>query len=110
MSFAKRLKERRESLGLTQEELSSRIGEDNGEALSRQSVSKWEQDNSKNPTYPEVQNLLRLSAELDISLDELFQDELNDLYKKKNGDSDPAERYPGAIAGLKAFAEALKEF
>lgn len=110
MSFAKRLRERREELKMTQEELSSRIGEDNGGELTRQSVSKWEQENPKTPAYPEVQKLLRLSVELDIPLDELFQDELSGLRKKKNGGADPAERYPGSIAGLKILAEALKEF
>lgn len=109
VSFARRLKERREELKLTQEELSFHIGEDNGKELSRQAVSKWEKENPEDPAYPEVQTLLRLSLALDISLDELFRDELATIRKKKTAYEEFEERYPGVVAGMDTFAEAFKK-
>ena len=99
--FGERLKRRREEKGLTQEEVASYFGEE----FSRQSVSKWERDES----YPEVKNLLILSVELDISLDDLFSDELNGYRKKIKGDSgELLDKYPGLVAGLKTLAHALR--
>ena len=98
--FAEKLKQRREELSLTQEELGACISEE----LSRQAVSKWE----RGENLPEVEKLLILAVKLDISLDELFADELAYLRKDKAPENDFLERYPGLIAGMKAFVEALK--
>ena len=68
MSFGDKIRERREWLKMTQEDLSSFVSVD----LSRQSVSKWE----RGETYPDVGNLLTLSAVLGLSLDEMFSEEL----------------------------------
>jgi len=101
MSFGEKLKHRRESLGLTQEALSSTINEE----LSRQAVSKWERDE----TYPEVEKLLVLATKFNISLDELFADELAYLKRKEKTELDYDKLYPGLMAGMKTFAEALKK-
>jgi transcriptional regulator with XRE-family HTH domain len=96
MSFGDKLKSRREEKGLSQDDVAEFLGEN----FSRQAVSKWE----RNEGYPEVNRLLMLAAKLDISLDELFEDELNYLNKNKSN-SDILEKYPGIVAGLKAFAD-----
>lgn len=88
-------------LGLTQEELGASIDAE----LSRQAVSKWERGDN----LPEVEKLLILAVKLDISMDELFADELAYLRKDRPADDDFIKRYPGLIAGLNAFADALKK-
>lgn len=62
MSFADNLKQLRRDKHLSQEELAELLH------VSRQAVSKWEQGIG----YPEVENLLLLSRELNISLDQLL--------------------------------------
>jgi len=62
MSFAENLKQLRRDKHLSQEELAELLH------VSRQAVSKWEQGIG----YPEVENLLLLSKELNISLDQLL--------------------------------------
>lgn len=74
-----------------------------GENFSRQAVSKWERGDG----YPEVNILLILVAKLDISLDILFEEELN--YLKKKTPNDMMEKYPGVEAGLKVLVEYLSK-
>lgn len=62
MNLADKILEYRKKLGLSQEELSAKLG------VSRQSVSKWESDQAK----PEVDKLILLSQLFGISLDELI--------------------------------------
>lgn len=57
--------------------------------------------------YPEVEKLLVLAAKLDISLDALFEDELN--YLKKKQPDDFLKKYPGILAGLQAFIDNLEK-
>lgn len=59
MSFAENLRQIRKEKGLSQEELAEILD------VSRQAVSKWEQGQG----YPEVEKLLFLSRELNLSLD-----------------------------------------
>ena len=66
MSFAENLKRIRKKKRLSQEELAEILG------VSRQAVSKWEQGLG----YPEVDKLLLLSHELNISLDSLMATEI----------------------------------
>ncbi len=66
MAFADNLKEIRKKKGLSQEELADLLN------VSRQAVSKWEQGIG----YPEVEKLLVLSSQLNISLDSLMADEI----------------------------------
>ena len=101
MSFGEKIKQRREELSLTQEDIGACISAE----LSRQAVSKWEQDIA----YPEVKNLLLLSVKLDVSLDAMFTDEL--AYLRRYNECTPSflERYPGMVAGLKTIADAVKK-
>jgi len=62
MNLADKILEYRKKLGLSQEELSAKLG------VSRQSVSKWESDQAK----PEVDKLILLSQLFGITLDELI--------------------------------------
>ena len=74
MSFAENLKKIRKEKGLSQEELAEIMG------VSRQSVSKWEQ----NLGYPEVEKLLLLSNKLNISLDSLMSTEITQKSNLEN--------------------------
>lgn len=51
--------------------------------------------------------MLILVAKLDISLDILFEEELN--YLKKKTPNDMMEKYPGVEAGLKVLVEYLSK-
>ena len=62
MNFAENLKAIRKEKNLSQEELAEILD------VSRQAVSKWEQGDG----YPEVEKLLLLSSELNVSLDYLM--------------------------------------
>ena len=62
MSFAENLKKIRKENHMSQEELAELLD------VSRQSVSKWEQELG----YPEVETLLLISQKLNVSLDELM--------------------------------------
>lgn len=63
MSFGENLRITRKQKGLSQEELAELLD------VSRQSVSKWEQDQG----YPESEKLITLSRKLNVSLDELLE-------------------------------------
>ena len=65
MSFGDNLREIRKQKNISQEGLAELLN------VSRQSVSKWEQD----ICYPEMEKLLLLSKELDVSLDYLVGNE-----------------------------------
>ncbi len=67
MGFAANLKSLRQKKHISQEELAEIIG------VSRQAVSKWEQGSS----YPEIEKLIILSKELNVSLDYLMLGEIN---------------------------------
>ncbi len=81
MSFAENLQIARKERHLSQEELAEMLD------VSRQAVSKWEQGTG----YPEVEKLLLLSQELNISLDSLMD---TGLPQKKDGET---EKVTGVI-------------
>ena len=99
VAFGEKLKKRREEKGMSQADVAGFFGEN----FSRQAVSKWERGDG----YPEVNILLILVAKLDISLDILFEEELN--YLKKKTPNDMMEKYPGVEAGLKVLVEYLSK-
>lgn len=105
MSFGEKIKRRREELSLTQDDVGAYIRVKRDEELSRQAVSKWERDEA----YPEVKSLLLLSVKLDMSLDEMFADELADLRQNKDDSSKFLDKYPGLLVGVKTFAEAIRK-
>ena len=64
MTFGEKLKEARKNAGLSQEELSERIG------VSRAAVAKWESGYG----LPDIDNLKAISGLLDVSIDYLLDD------------------------------------
>ncbi|WP_319021419.1 helix-turn-helix domain-containing protein [Carnobacterium mobile] len=71
MALAERLKESRINKGFTQGDVADHL------QISRQSISKWENGNS----YPDLDNLVKLSNYYEISIDELLK-ENQDLKKR----------------------------
>lgn len=75
---ANRLYEYRKSMGLSQEELASRIG------VSRQAVSKWERAEAS----PDTDNLIELSKVYGVTLDEMLRGKSEASDEKTAGASD----------------------
>ena len=73
MGFADNLKSIRQERHISQEELAEIIG------VSRQAVSKWEQGSG----YPEMEKLLVLSKEINVSLDYLMLGEIKSTENNK---------------------------
>src|SRR5665647_2783791 len=73
MGFAENLKTIRQERHISQEELAEIIG------VSRQAVSKWEQGSG----YPEMEKLLVLSKDLNVSLDYLMLGEIKSTENNK---------------------------
>ena len=65
MTFGEKIQKLRKEAGLSQEELSYRLG------VSRQAISKWERDNG----YPETEKIVRMSKMFNVSLDYLLNEE-----------------------------------
>lgn len=63
MNLGNRIKEEREKLNLSQDELAEKMD------ISRQAISKWETGNS----YPDIEKILKLSDIFNLSLDELVK-------------------------------------
>lgn len=63
MNLSKQIKHFRNTANFSQEELAEKM------YVSRQSISNWENERS----YPDIHNLLMLSAIFDVSLDELVK-------------------------------------
>lgn len=61
MTLGQRIRARRETLGLSQEQIAEKMG------VSRQAVGKWESDDAR----PSTDNLLRLAALLEMEVQEL---------------------------------------
>lgn len=78
MKFGDKLIELRKKKGYSQEELAEKLG------VSRQSVSKWESNN----TYPETDKIIQIANIFECSMDDLINDEITDvegaLRKNKN--------------------------
>lgn len=71
MALAERLKESRVNKGLSQGDVADHL------QISRQSISKWENGSS----YPDLDNLVKLSVYYEVSIDELLKE--NQELKKK---------------------------
>ncbi|WP_086349163.1 helix-turn-helix domain-containing protein [Candidatus Enterococcus clewellii] len=81
MSLGKQLKNRREQLGLTQQEVADQIH------VSRQTISNWEVGRN----YPDIPTIIQLSDYYEISLDELLKGDEH-LMKKMNEDAELLRR------------------
>lgn len=71
MEIGSRIREHRSALGLSQDELASRV------YVSRQTISSWENDK----TYPDVQSLLLLSEIFGTSVDSLIKGDVDTMTK-----------------------------
>lgn len=71
MTLGEKIKEARKQCGLSQEQLAEKL------AVSRSAVAKWETDKG----IPDIANLIAISDEFGLSLDELIKD--NVAVKKK---------------------------
>ena len=69
MKFGDKLILLRKKKGLSQEELAEKLG------VSRQSVSKWESNN----TYPETDKIIQICNIFDCSMDDLINDKVTDI-------------------------------
>ena len=69
MKFGDKLIELRKNSGYSQEVLAEKLG------VSRQSVSKWESNN----TYPETDKIVQIANLFDCSMDDLINDKVTDI-------------------------------
>ncbi len=74
MKIAQQIKQRRQALGISQEELAQRV------YVTRQTVSNWENERS----YPDIGSLIRLSNLFGVSLDTLIKGDLEEMQKQIN--------------------------
>lgn len=75
MSFADNLRTVRKERNISQEDLAESLN------VSRQAVSKWEQGIG----YPEMEKMIMLAKELNVSLDYLISGESEDVEQQKQG-------------------------
>ena len=97
MEVGKRMREERERLGLSQEDLAQQI------FVSRQTVSNWE----TGKTYPDVQSLLLLSGLFEVSVDSLVKGDVEAM--QENMENYELDRFKikvsmGVYAALVAVA------
>lgn len=71
MKFGDKLIALRKKKGLSQEELAEKLG------VSRQSVSKWESNN----TYPETDKIVQICNIFECTMDDLINDNITDITK-----------------------------
>lgn len=76
VELGKQIKRHRAERGLSQEDLAAAI------YVSRQTISNWETDR----TYPDVENLLLLSALFDVTIDELVKGDVTAMEKSVDED------------------------
>ena len=75
MTFGEKIQSLRKQSGLSQEELSYRLG------VSRQAVSKWE----RNSGYPETEKLIKMSKLFNVTIDYLLGENNSSVWQEKNG-------------------------
>lgn len=90
MSLGKRIQEARKKCNITQEELAEKLG------VTRQSISRWESD----VVYPDMENIVKLANELDVSCDYLLKNEIKEAVKEN-----PFSRLLLDIIGKKVSVE-----
>lgn len=98
MQLPKHLKQYRLDAGLSQEDLARRI------FVTRQTISNWE----RGKTYPDIQSLLLLSEQLDVSIDELVKGDISIIRERVERDRGTLYRLgAGMLAGLLAFTVSM---
>lgn len=101
MDFSERLVQLRKKNNMSQEELAEKMN------ISKQAISKWEAQRK----VPRTENLKRLSEIFKVSLDYLlYGEEANVEQMESNSKNElTMEDFPGAVVGLKIFAQSLDE-
>ena len=92
MHLAESIKKRRIELGLSTSQLAEYLG------VTRQTIENWESGKKK----PSIDRLPFLAVELNCTLDELFEKDLEDVRGAKE-----SVIPPGVKAGLETFRQAL---
>ncbi len=91
MKLAHQVKQRRQALGISQEELAERV------YVTRQTVSNWENGKS----YPDIGSLIRLSDLFGVSLDILIKGDLEEMKEQINeADRKKFDRDSAIFTGL----------
>ena len=81
MNLAEHLKEAREKVGYSQQDVAEKLN------VSRQAVSRWE--NGK--TYPDIENLVILSQLYKTSIDDLLENKFTESTKEDSPENKPIE-------------------
>lgn len=99
-SFGTRLAELRKQAGFSQEEFAELLN------VSRQSISKWENDKA----YPEMTRLIFMSDYFKVSLDELMRGEANQESEEQiNGPASLELKTRGLLQELRSFLSNLSD-
>ena len=100
MAFGERLQEVRRRAGLTQEQFAAEL------KVSRQAVSKWESCRG----YPEIEKILYICNRYQVSLDELFSQEVPREAPVQDAPKAPVQDAPKAPLPEKTLKTALSAF
>ncbi len=92
MSFGDRLQTLRRSCGMTQEEFALQL------KVSRQAVSKWESGRG----YPEIEKIIYICNHYNVSMTDLFRDEVPPCIPKQQDENTSKDIQPLANQKLKA--------
>lgn len=90
MEIGKRIREHRNGLGMSQDDLAQRV------YVSRQTISSWENDK----TYPDVQSLLLLSEVFDATVDELITGDVETMTNTIDRDAGTFKRLGAIMTGF----------
>ena len=99
MSLGEKIREQRKSAGLSQEQLAEKLN------VSRQAITKWETDKG----IPDVGNLIAISDEFGLSLDELIKGDIA-VKKKVIADSSAKKWHILVIVYLLAIVSYIAYF
>lgn len=99
MSLGEKIREQRKQAGLSQEQLAEKLN------VSRQAITKWETDKG----IPDVANLIAISDEFGLSLDELIKGDVA-VKKKIIADSSAKKWHVLVIVYLVAIVSYIAYF
>ena len=96
MNIGEQIKARRTELNITQQDLADRLN------VSRSAISNWE----TNKNYPDLQIIVQISEELQVSLDKLLKGDA-DVVKKISKDTTESRKLRGRTKKLIAALSVL---
>ena len=103
MNIGEQIKTKRTAIGMTQQDLADRLN------VSRSAISNWE----TNKNYPDLQTIVQISEELDVSLDTLLKGDADVVEKIANDTNENkklrlrTKKLIGVIAVLAVFLLAV---